>query len=188
MVCFIFISFVFTTPASAEILKLTEKTKVVYCSQYTHIIEEKNGQKYIMFINFEKNKTISDNPFFLFSMYTGTTNYVSHDNFNPLIIFSLKTPPKFEITPNTPKVSNLFEDSKNSTNPHIKTFNLPTKNTFIEPHGIIHEFTSKIPADFSKAEKIVIIMPCSDGTELRIELPEEIAKEWHDVYTVDLHK
>ena len=179
IVLFLAIFILGTVSVSAEIFVFTDETRVVHYSTYMHSIDVKNGQSYFMSINFAKNEPTSGSSNFEVSIYTGTSNYVSYNNFDPLIIFSLKTPPNFEITLNTPK---------NPADNPVKIFNLPEKNTFINVHGIKHEFTSKTSLDFSKAEKITVILPLNNDTELRVELPKETVKEWGYIYNMDIDK
>ena len=172
LICF----FVFATPVSAEILRNVGQDGTFVSSQYTQLIQKKDDAKYFVFIEFLKGRI----PFlfsvikgFSLSIETRTTDYVAHDNFEPLIVFSLQTPPKFEITKN------------NST----ETFVITKSNTRIASHKITH-FLGPVRGQktFDAAEKIVVLLPLSNGTEMRIELPEEIVKEWSYIYAADMRK
>ncbi|MDL2280409.1 hypothetical protein LJC10_00950 [Selenomonadales bacterium OttesenSCG-928-I06] len=168
--------FVFAMPASAEIFKMVASKNIIIYSQHGQVIEKKNDASYIVFIEFAKSpgaliKSFSVKHAYI-SIYTRTTDYVSHKNFNPLIVFSLQNPPKFEITKN-----NLTE-----------TFVIPKKDTDLASHQIRHYLNSKNNATFGTAEKISVLLPLSDGTEMRIDLPEEIIEEWNYVYNADMSK
>ena len=185
LVCFIFTSFIFTTPASAEIIREAGRYEVSIFSQYSQILQEKNNEKYLVFIEFAGYKVgyaFANAQMFSINIYTRTTNFVHVNQFEPNMVFSFKTPPKLEISDKIP--TGLFT----GLNLPKEAISLVNKNSTVGDYSLNYYIPGDMLEKFVEAKKINVILPFNDGTELRIELPEEIVKEWNYVANADLGK
>ena len=186
LVCFIFTSFIFTTPVSAEIIREAGRYEISILSQYSQTIQEKDNEKYLVFIEFAAYKAgvgFVNVDFVSINIYTRTTNYVHTSKFEPNMVFSFNTPPKFEI--NDTKKTGLFADLYPVDKQQIV---LSSKNSSVGDYSISYQIPNDMLEKFILAKKINIILPFNDGTELKIELPEEIIKEWNYIANADLGK
>lgn len=183
--------FVFTTPASAEIRKTVNNHGIFISSVYAQTIAEKDDAQYVIGFVLERHKLnsglIASTPdfnlsikAFAISATSPSTTFAPDKHFDPLIVFSFKTPPKFEITKDN-SVQTITITDKTGIDDNNIIYNLDKKGFWGEPRG-------KMAIILPTAEKITIIMPFNNGTEMRVELPEEIVKEWNYISTADMRK
>lgn len=172
---------VFAQPASAEVRKTIDRNAVVISSGYSKVISlsEKGDVGYAIRITLRRHMLlrgdiVSSLPSFSVSIRSfafltssPSTEFDPDKHFKNLVVFSVKTPPNFE----TGK-GDSFE-----------RFTLNGKPSGISSNHITYGPNKKI---FATAEKIAIVMPVSDGTEIRIELPGEVVKDWNYISTADM--
>lgn len=182
---------VFTTPAYAKISKTVNNHGIFISSRYVQIIAEKDEAKYVIGFSLERHKLnsglVAASPDFSLSIKalaisttSPATIFAPDQYFDPLIVFSFKTPPKFEITKDN-SVQTITVTGKTGIDTHNIIYNLSKQKFFGGP-------AEKLAVILPTAEKITVIMPFNNDTEIRIELPEEIVKEWNYISTADMKK
>lgn len=185
MMCLLFL----TTPAYAEIDRAVNNHGIFISSRYAQIIAVKDNAKYIIGFSLDRHKLnrglVADSPEFslsihaiAFSTTSPPTKLKPEQYFDPLIVFSFKTPPKFEITKDN-SVETITITGKTGIGTDNIIYNLGRKNFF-------GDRAEKLALIIPTAEKITVIMPFDNGTEVRVEIPESILKEWKHISTADM--
>ena len=201
LVCFIFTSFIFTTPASAEFKKTLNSHGIFISSNYKYTIAEKYGHKYVVQFILERHmlqgNLVANKPDFSISIKalavsnTSPVKYFEPDNnFDPLVVFSFQTQPKIVIANPIPKTTGLFSTvNKNSeTDTNSEYDMIPViinRRAGIGTYDITLGIKSDMREPLSTAKNIIIILPLNNGTHEYIKLPEEIVKEWNDVCSIE---
>lgn len=155
----------------AKIDKSTSKDHIQLTSGYSIILDKKDDKEYVFYVHFSRNITNFGWPVRSQYYNLGLSAFDYNIGFDKTIVFSHKNTPKFEFLKNN----------------SVKIIVIPKKKTFLSTSQISYSKINSFADEIKDAEKITIIMPMSDGSTKRIELPEEIVAEWNYIMNANMH-